>query len=131
MPAYAGPIEAQTVANRDFRRVLFTGKHAQLVLMSLLPGEEIGSETHGHVDQFFRVEEGTARFVLKGRALAPVRAGGAVIVPAGTRHNIVNASKTKALKMYTIYSPPNHPPKTVHKTRADAQAAEHAKHAKA
>jgi len=131
MPAFAGPIEALTLKNRDFRRVLFTGKHAQLVLMSLLPGEEIGSETHAHVDQFFRIEEGTARFVLKGRALAPVRAGGAVIVPAGTKHNIVNASKSKALKMYTIYSPPNHPPGTVHKTRADADAAERAQHAKA
>lgn len=131
MRGYVGPIEKQTLKNRDFRRVLFTGKHAQLVLMSLEPGEDIGSEVHPHVDQFFRVEEGKARFVLKGREVHVERGGDAVIVPAGTRHNIVNASKHKRLKMYTIYSPPNHPPKTVHKTRADAQAAEHAKHAKA
>ena len=126
MTGFVGPIEKQTVKNRDFRRVLFTGKHAQLVLMSLLPGEDIGSEVHPHVDQFFRIEEGKARFVLKGREVHLVRSGGAVVVPAGTRHNIFNASKSKPLKMYTIYSPPNHPPGTVHATRADADAAEHA-----
>jgi len=128
MSGFIGPIEKLTLENRDFRRVLFTGKHAQLVLMCLEPGEDIGSEVHRHVDQFFRVEEGDARFVLKGRKLPVVRAGGAVVVPAGTRHNIVNASKRKKLLMYTIYSPPNHPPGTVHKTRADAEAAERASH---
>ncbi len=129
MTGYVGPIEEQTLENRDFRRVLFTGKHAQLVLMCLEPGEDIGSEVHPHVDQFFRVEEGKARFVLNGHEVPVVRSGAAVVVPAGTRHNIVNASKRKKLRMYTIYSPPNHPPGTVHKTRADAVAAEHAGHA--
>jgi mannose-6-phosphate isomerase-like protein (cupin superfamily) len=127
MAAFVGPIEKQTLSNRDFRRVLFTGKHAQLVVMFLAPGEEIGTEVHGHVDQFFRVEAGTARFVL-GRKSHTVRDGGAVVVPAGTRHNVVNASKRAPLRMYTIYSPPNHPPRTVHRTRADAEAAEHAAH---
>lgn len=125
MAGYAGPIERQTLENRDFRRVLFTGKHLQLVVMSLEPGEEIGTEVHAHVDQFFRVEEGTATFVLRGREKHKVRDGGALVVPAGTRHNVVNASKSKALRLYTIYAPPNHPPRTVHRTRAEAEAAEH------
>ncbi len=128
MTGYVGPLEKQTLANRDFRRVLFTGKHAQLVVMCLGPGEEIGAEVHDHVDQFFRVEEGAARFVLKGKEARTVRDGGAVVVPAGTRHNVVNASKRKPLRLYTIYSPPNHPPGTVHRTRADAEAAERAGH---
>ncbi len=125
MAGYAGPIERQTLENRDFRRVLFTGKHLQLVVMSLEPGEEIGTEVHAHVDQFFRVEEGTATFVLRGREKHKVRDGGALVVPAGTRHNVVNASRSKALRLYTIYAPPNHPPRTVHRTRAEAEAAEH------
>jgi mannose-6-phosphate isomerase-like protein (cupin superfamily) len=125
MAGYVGPLERQTLANRDFRRVLFTGKHLQLVLMCLGPGEEIGTEVHGDVDQFFRVEEGTALFVLRGRGTQRVGDGGALVVPAGTRHNVVNASKRKPLRLYTIYSPPNHPPRTVHRTRADAMAAEH------
>jgi len=124
MTGYVGALERQTLRNRDFRRVLFTGTHMQLVVMCLGPGEEIGIETHGHVDQFFRVEEGTAVFVLRGRERHRVRDGGAVVVPAGTRHNVLNASKTKALRLYTIYAPPNHPPGTVHKTLADAEAAE-------
>mgnify|MGYP000042658703 CR=1 FL=1 len=123
MRPYVGPIERQTLQNRDFRRVVFTGKHAQLVLMSLRPGEEIGLEVHPAVDQFFRVEAGTARFLLKGRPATDVRAGGAVVVPANTRHNVVNPSKTKPLKLYTLYAPPNHPPGTVQKTRAAAVAA--------
>ncbi|MFO0932295.1 MAG: cupin domain-containing protein [Planctomycetota bacterium] len=124
MRPYVGPIERQTLANRDFRRVLFTGRHAQLVLMSLRPGEEIGREVHAAVDQFFRVEAGTARFLLAGQPPRDVRAGGAVVVPAKTRHNVVNPSKTKPLKLYTLYAPPNHPPGTVQRTRDDAVAAE-------
>jgi mannose-6-phosphate isomerase-like protein (cupin superfamily) len=104
---------------------MFTGKHLQLVVMSLDPGEEIGTEVHAHVDQFFRVEEGTATFILRGREKHRVRNGGALVVPAGTRHNVVNASKRNALRLYTVYSPPNHPPRTVHRTRAEAEAAEH------
>lgn len=125
MAGYAGPIERQTLENRDFRRVLFTGKHMQLVVMSLDPREEIGTEVHAHVDQFFRVEEGTATFILRGRERHKVRAGGALVIPAGTRHNVVNASRRDALRLYTIYAPPNHPPRTVHRTRGDAEAAAH------
>lgn len=125
MAGYAGPLERQTLKNRAFRRVLFTGKHLQLVVMSLGPGEEIGTEVHARVDQFFRVEEGTATFLLPGRKKRRVHSGGALVVPAGTRHNVVNASKRSALRLYTVYSPPNHPPRTVHRTRAAAEAAEH------
>ena len=122
--AYAGHIEKQTLANNYFRHVIFTGKHAQLVLMSLLPKEEIGNEVHKKVDQFFRIEGGEAKFVLRnGKEKHIAKNGDAVIVPAGTYHNVINAG-TKKLKMYTIYSPPNHPDKTIHKTKADAEKAE-------
>jgi len=125
--AYVGNIEKQTLKNDYFRQVIFTGKHAQLVLMSLKPSEEIGNEVHNNVDQFFRLEEGEAKFVLNnGKEEHVVGNGDAVIVPAGTWHNVINNSKTKKLKMYTIYSPPNHPPGTVHKTKADAEKAEKA-----
>lgn len=122
MRPYVGRLEKDTVANRNFRKVLFTGKHLQLVVMSLAPGEEIGSEVHGHVDQFFRVEEGKARFVF-GRRKVLVKAGDAVVVPAGTVHNVQNAARTP-LKLYTVYSPPNHPPRTVHRDKAAAERAE-------
>jgi mannose-6-phosphate isomerase-like protein (cupin superfamily) len=121
--AYAGHIEKQTLKNNYFRHVIFTGKHAQLVLMSLKPSEEIGNEVHKKVDQFFRIESGEAKFVLKnGKEKHIAGNGDAVIVPAGTWHNVINNSKTKKLKMYTIYSPPNHPDKTIHKTKADAES---------
>jgi mannose-6-phosphate isomerase-like protein (cupin superfamily) len=122
--AYIGHIEKQTLKNNYFRQVIFTGKHAQLVLMSLKPKEEIGNEVHLHVDQFFRIEEGEAKFVLNNKEKHIVGNGDAVIIPAGTYHNVINNSKTKKLKMYTIYSPPNHPDKTIHKTKADAEKAE-------
>lgn len=125
MTGYVASIEKATEKNKNFRRVLFTGKHLQLVVMSLQPREEIGSEVHEHVDQFFRVEEGRARFVLNGTEEHMVGEGGAVVVPAGTRHNVVNPSASKPLKLYTIYTPPQHPDGTVHKTKADADAAEH------
>jgi len=120
---YVGPIEEQTEKNKSFRKVLFTGKHAQLVLMTLQGGEEIGEEVHKTVDQFFRVEEGEATFVLNGTKKS-VKEDEAIIVPGGTKHNVINASKTKPLKMYTIYSPPNHPDGTIHKTKEDAEEAE-------
>ncbi len=126
MPAYFGPIESDTLDNENFRKVLFTGKYCQLVVMSLRPGEEIGNEVHENVDQFFRVEEGEARFVLNGTDAHVVVAGEAAIIPAGTYHNVINASVTLPLKLYTIYSPPNHPDGTIHKSRADAEHAEHA-----
>lgn len=123
MTGYAGSIEKQTLKNNYFREVLFTGKHAQLVVMCLEAKEEIGNEVHNNVDQFFRIEAGTAKFILNGREEHIAKEGDAVIVPAGTYHNVVNVSAGQ-LKLYTIYSPPNHPDKTIHKTKADAERAE-------
>jgi mannose-6-phosphate isomerase-like protein (cupin superfamily) len=94
----------------------------------LKPGEEIGNEVHKNVDQFFRIEQGEATFVLAGKEKHVAKDGDAVIVPAGTYHNVINASKTAKLKLYTIYSPPNHPDKTVHKTKAEADKAEAEEH---
>mgnify|MGYP006270356065 CR=1 FL=1 len=125
MTGYVGPIEKATLKNSYFRQVLFTGKHCQLVVMCLQPSEEIGNEVHPNVDQFFRIEEGKARFVLNNTEEHAVSAGGAVVVPAGTYHNVINVSSTKPLKLYTIYTPPQHPDGTVHKTKAEAEAAEH------
>ena len=128
MAGYVGSIEKQTLSNNYFRQVLFTGKHAQLVVMCLQPGEEIGNEVHAKVDQFFRIEQGEATFVFIGNEKHLVKDGDAVIVPAGTYHNVINTSKTTKLKLYTIYSPPNHPDKTVHKTKAEAEKAEAEEH---
>ncbi|MGB3904506.1 MAG: cupin domain-containing protein [Anaerolineae bacterium] len=125
MTGYVGPIEKATEKNKYFRQVLFTGKHLQLVLMSLQPKEEIGNEVHEQVDQFFRIEDGKAKFVLNGTEEHLVAAGGAVVVPAGTHHNVINTSPTRPLKLYTVYTPPQHPDGTVHKTKAEAEAAEH------
>ncbi len=130
MAGYVGPIEKQTLENDYFRKVLFTGKHAQLVVMSLKPGEEIGNEVHKSVDQFFRIEQGEATFVFEGKEKRVVKDGDAVIVPAGTYHNVINTSRNTKLKLYTIYSPPNHPDGTVHKTKAEAEKAEAAEHHK-
>jgi mannose-6-phosphate isomerase-like protein (cupin superfamily) len=105
--------------------VLFTAKHSQLVVMCLQPGEEIGNEVHPDVDQFFRIEEGTARFIFNSEEKHLTHAGDAVVVPAGTYHNVINASSVQSLKLYTIYTPPQHPDGTVHKTKAEAEAAEH------
>jgi len=127
MTGYIGPIEKQTEKNKKFRKVLFTGKYQQLVVMCLQPGEEIGNEVHTKVDQFFRIEKGKAKFVLEGEEHL-VGAGDAVIVAAGTHHNVINASDTKRLRLYTIYAPPNHPDGTVHETKEEADAAEAAEH---
>lgn len=124
MTGYAGHLEKVTLKNNNFRRVLFTGKHQQLVVMCLQPGEEIGNEVHADVDQFFRIEEGAARFVFNSKEEHVVSSGDAVVVPAGTHHNVINTSSTETLKLYTIYTPPQHPDGTVHKTKADAIAAE-------
>jgi len=128
MTGYVGPIEKQTLENNFFRQVLYTGKHAQLVVMCLQPEEEIGNEVHSQVDQFFRIEEGEAKFVFNNKENHLVKDGEAVIVPAGTYHNVINPSKTKKLKLYTIYSPPNHPDQTVHKNKAEAEEAEKHEH---
>jgi len=126
MKSYFSSIEKETLKNNNFRKILFTGKHHQLVVMSLLPNEEIGNEIHKKVDQFFRVEGGEARFVVdNGKEKRIAKNGDVVIIPAGTFHNVINNSKTKKLKLYTIYSPPNHPPGTIHKTKADAEKSEH------
>ena len=126
MKPFVASIEKLTTRNNNFRHVLFTGLHEQLVLMCIPPGEEIGREIHSDVDQFFRVEEGDAKFVFGAKDEHLLHDGDAVVVPAGTFHNVVNASPVKPLRLYTIYSPPQHPVGTVHKTKADAMAAEHA-----
>jgi mannose-6-phosphate isomerase-like protein (cupin superfamily) len=128
MTGFVGNIEKLTEKNTYFRQVLFTGKYTQLVVMSLKPGEEIGNEVHKTVDQFFRIEVGSAKFIFNGKEEHVVKAGDAVVVPAGTFHNVVNALKTKPLKLYTLYSPPNHPDGTVHKTKAEAEEAERKHH---
>lgn len=127
MTGFAGNIEKETLKNNYFRKVLFTGKYAQLVVMCLQQGEEIGNEVHKTVDQFFRIEQGEAKFILNGKEVHIAKNSDAVIVPAGTFHNVINISNGQ-LKLYTIYSPPNHPDKTIHKTKADAEKAEQSKH---
>jgi mannose-6-phosphate isomerase-like protein (cupin superfamily) len=127
MIGYIGNIEEITAQNNNFRQVLYTGKHAQLVVMSLLPGEEIGSEVHGNVDQFFRVEVGTIKIIMNGEE-SVLTDGMAAIVPTGTTHNLINVGADVA-KLYTIYSPANHPEGTIHATKAEADESEEAEHA--
>ncbi|HOZ03601.1 MAG TPA: cupin domain-containing protein [Candidatus Woesebacteria bacterium] len=127
MTGYLQNIEDATTENNNFRQVLYTGQHSQLVIMSLLPQEEIGSEVHHDTDQFFRVEEGEGTLVINGEKFA-FNEDDAFIVPAGAEHNVINTSQTETLKLYTIYSPPNHPTGTIHATKADADAAEAAGH---
>jgi mannose-6-phosphate isomerase-like protein (cupin superfamily) len=119
MKGFVKDIESIAVANNDFRQVLYTAKHCQLVVMTLKVGEEIGAEVH-KLDQFFRIEAGTGEAVLDGVHTA-IKAGFAVLVPAGTEHNIVNTGAVP-LHLYTIYSPPNHRDGVVHHTRAAADA---------
>ena len=132
---YILDIEAQTKQNSNFRTTLWTGSHTQLTVMSIAPGEEIGLEVHTEVDQFIRVEAGTAK-VYTGASKEAVSESGevhadmAVLVPAGTWHNLVNEGNDE-LKLYSLYSPAEHPAGTVHKTKADADAAEAAEHGQA
>ena len=123
MKGYVVLLEKETKKNADFRRVLYTGKHSQLVLMSLRPGEEIGEETHEDVDQFFRFERGEGRVIIDG-VEHRVKDGNAVIVPAGAKHNVVNSSKRADLRLYTIYSPPEHQDGVVRHTKKEALASE-------
>lgn len=116
---YAADVIATVDKNTNFRRVLYTGKNMQLVAMSLKPGEEIGAETHDDVDQFFRFERGTGVVVING-VRTPVKAETMVIVPAGALHNVINTGK-EPLRLYTIYTPPEHKDKTVHVTKSDAE----------
>lgn len=123
MKGFKGNIEKDTIANDNFRKVLYTAKHCQLVLMSLQPKEEIGLETHLENDQFFRFEQGEGKCVIDGNEY-PVKDGVAIIVPAGAKHNVINTSASKELKMYTIYSPPHHKDGIIRKTKKDAEARE-------
>jgi mannose-6-phosphate isomerase-like protein (cupin superfamily) len=116
---YYNNIEKLTMENTDFRRVLYTGEHSQLVLMSLKPNEEIGTETHDSVDQFFRFELGNGKVIINGFEYS-VSNGDVIIVPAGCEHNVINTSQSVDLRLYTLYSPANHIDGTVHKTKADA-----------
>ena len=123
MKGFHTNIEQETVENTDFRRVLYTGKHTQLVLMSIAVGSEIGMETHHENDQFFRFEAGEGMVVIDGNEYA-VSDGSAVVVPAGSEHNVVNKSETEDLKLYTLYSPPHHRDGIARTTREDAMANE-------
>lgn len=124
MAGYHTNIEKKTEKNKYFREVLFTSRLSQLVVMSLKPREEIGLETHSDTDQFIRVEEGTGKAILDGQVYR-LKAGSAIVIPAGTEHNVVNTSTKDPLKLYTLYTPPEHPDGTIHKTKEEAEAAEH------
>jgi mannose-6-phosphate isomerase-like protein (cupin superfamily) len=123
MKGFVTVLETETKKNSNFRRVLYTGGHSQLVLMSLKPGEEIGAEVHEHIDQFFRFEAGEGQVVIDG-AVHKIKDGSGVIVPAGARHNVINTSKKSDLRLYTIYSPPEHQDKVLRRTKAEAEANE-------
>jgi mannose-6-phosphate isomerase-like protein (cupin superfamily) len=123
MKGLVNNIEKETEDNDFFRKVIFTAKNSQLVLMCLKPGEEIGTEAHNNLDQFFRFESGEGKVVIEGKEFS-VKDGFAVVIPAGTEHNVVNLSSDKPLKLYTIYSPPNHKDGTIHRTKQEAEAAE-------
>ena len=122
MKGFVTNIEKESIENGDFRKVLYTSKNLQLVLMSLRPMEDIGEEVH-ELDQFFRVEAGVGKSVLNGEE-RELQDGSIVIIPAGTMHNIINTSADQFLKLYTLYSPPNHRDGVVHKTKAEAEADE-------
>lgn len=122
MQGYIGNIEQATLANEYFRKVLYTDKKAQLVVMSLQPGEEIGMEVHKIEDQFIRVEKGNGKAIVSGTE-SMLEDGVAVVIPAGTEHNIINTSAAP-MKLYTLYSPPHHKDGTIHKTKAEAEASE-------
>ena len=121
MKGYNTNIEKDTIANENFRKVLYTGKHCQLVLMSLKPNEEIGMEVHADNDQFFRFEKGNGKVFIDGNVYE-VSDGSAIIVPSGAEHNVVNTSGTEDLKLYTIYSPAHHKDGVVRATKAEAEA---------
>lgn len=123
---YVSNIEEITAKSNHYRQVLYTAKYSQLVVMMLKPGEDIALETHPSVDQFFRIESGTAKIIMNGEENI-VTDGMVAIVPAGVAHHVINTGKDD-LRLYTIYSPANHPDHTIHHTKADAEAAEAAEH---
>ena len=122
MKGFVDDIDRLTVENKDFRRVLYTGKHLQLVLMALRPGEEIGEEVHDDHDQFFRIEKGEGEVWIDGQR-TKIKADDAIIVPAGARHNVINTGDKK-LKLYTVYGPPDHKDGIVRSTKGEAEASE-------
>ena len=126
MHGFLTNIEEDTLQNDNFRKVIYTASHSQLVLMTLQPGENIGEEVHDHVDQFFRIESGIGKVVLNGEEFE-ISGGSAVVIPAGTLHNVINIG-SEPLKLYTIYSPANHPDGTIHKTKIEADEYEKQHH---
>lgn len=127
MSGYSVNIERKALENDDFRQVLYTAPHSQLVVMTLQAGEDIGQERHDDVDQFIRIEAGQGEAILDGERHA-LNVGSAVIIPAGTTHNVINTSSNEPMRLYTVYSPPNHPDGTIHRTKQEAIAAEHHQH---
>jgi mannose-6-phosphate isomerase-like protein (cupin superfamily) len=123
MKGYVVTLEKATEKNTDFRHVLYTAKHSQLVLMNLKPGEDIGEETHENIDQFLRFERGEGKVIIDG-VEHRVKDGDGVVIPAGARHNVINSSKRMDLRLYTIYSPPEHQDGVVRHTKAEAMASE-------
>ncbi len=123
MTGYVENIEKKTLENTNFRQVIFTGHHSQLVVMSLKPNEDIGMEVHDDTDQFFRVESGEGKVIIDGKEYA-IKDDFAVVVPAGAKHNVINTSSVDNLKLYTIYSPAHHKDGTVHVTKDEALEAE-------
>lgn len=123
MKGFSINIENATLDNRNFRKVLYTSKHSQLVLMSLRPGEEIGMEVHEENDQFFRFESGQGKCIIDGHEYE-LSDGVAIVVPAGAQHNVINTSATEDLKLYTIYSPAHHKDGIVRATKKEAEANE-------
>lgn len=123
MVGFVGNIEELTLTNTNFRHVVYTSQHAQLVLMHLLPKEDIGFEVHEIVDQFLRIEQGEGIVILNGEEHV-IKDGDAFIVPAGVKHNVINTSPTNSLKLYTLYSPPHHKDGAIHKTKSEAEADE-------
>jgi mannose-6-phosphate isomerase-like protein (cupin superfamily) len=120
MKGFKSNIEKDTLGNKNFRKVLYTGKHLQLVLMTLKAGEDIGAETHPDNDQFFRFESGTGKCVIDGNEYN-VKEGDVILVPAGAKHNVINVGLKTELKMYTIYGPPNHKDGTIRTTKEEAE----------
>jgi len=123
MKGFVDSIEKITESNTNFRKVLYTGKYSQLVVMSLPPKVEIGMEVHDDVDQFFRIKTGNGKVIIDGKKTV-LRSGAGIVVPAGARHNVVNTSAKRPLKLYTIYSPPEHQDKVVRKTKQEAMKKE-------
>jgi mannose-6-phosphate isomerase-like protein (cupin superfamily) len=121
MSGFVTNIEEKTLENENFRKVIYTSEHGQIVLMRLLPKEEIGMEVHETTDQFFRVESGEGKVVINGEEHF-IKDGTAILVPAGDKHNVINTSEDSSLKLYTIYMPPHHKDGVTHKTKAEAEA---------